>query len=352
MQLVSGQTIVGSVSRQMAVHSRCWYLLFALDQDRGPRMNMNQSQQQTSRVKISSSPSWFSIAEWSLWTILGFSVVIGLFGYGFFTLNPENLLRFSGAATIYAPAMIIGAQLQSVGFVALMAICVWQIWGARLALLLLAVLSFIGFVAEWVGTTTGFPFGHYSYTHMLGYKILGEVPWVIPPSWFSMGIPCFVIAQAVTALGTRVGQRISFAKRVLTIGVGAWLLMSWDLVLDPAMSALLPYWEWHQPGFYYNSPLANFFGWFGVGVVIMVAIDALTMGKDLRSISAIWCLSFYALNWAMSAGMCLLAGEWFAVVVGLTAVAPLALYRLAAHRSYVQSTESSATVQSMRRVVS
>ena len=161
----------------------------------------------------------------------------------------------------------------------------------------------------------------------------------------------------MTALGARVGQRISFAKRVLIIAMGAWLLMSWDLILDPAMSALLPYWEWHEPGFYYNSPLANFFGWFGVGVVIMVAIDVLTMGKDLRSISAIWCLSFYALNWAMSAGMCLLAGEWFAVVVALTAVAPLAVaavfgYRQAAHRRYAQATESSATVQSMGRVVS
>jgi putative membrane protein len=236
-------------------------------------MNMNPSNQQSSRVKISLSRNWFSFAEWGLWTILGFSLVIGLFGYGFFTLNPENLLRFSGAASIYAPAMIIGAQLQSVGFVALMAVCVWQFWGARLALVLLAVLSVIGFVAEWIGTTTAFPFGDYSYTHMLGYKLLGEVPWVIPPSWFAMGIPCFVIAQAVTALGARVGQRISFAKRVLIIAMGAWLLMSWDLILDPAMSALLPYWEWHEPGFYYNSPLANFFGWFGVGVVIMVAID-------------------------------------------------------------------------------
>jgi putative membrane protein len=320
-------------------------------------MNMNPSNQQSSRVKISLFRNWFSFAEWGLWTILGFSLVIGLFGYGFFTLNPENLLRFSGAASIYAPAMIIGAQLQSVGFVALMAVCVWQFWGARLALVLLAVLSVIGFVAEWIGTTTAFPFGDYSYTHMLGYKLLGEVPWVIPPSWFAMGIPCFVIAQAVTALGARVGQRISFAKRVLIIAMGAWLLMSWDLILDPAMSALLPYWEWHEPGFYYNSPLANFFGWFGVGVVIMVAIDVLTMGKDLRSISAIWCLSFYALNWAMSAGMCLLAGEWFAVVVALTAVAPLAVaavfgYRQAAHRRYAQATESSATVQSMGRVVS
>jgi len=320
-------------------------------------MNKNLSELQSSRAKVSSSPIWFSFAEWSVWAILGFSLVIGLFGYGFFTLRPENLSRLSGAASIYAPAMIIGAQLQSVGFVALMAICVWRHWGARLALVLVAVLSSIAFVAEFMGTTTGFPFGHYSYTDMLGYKILGEVPWVIPPSWFAMGIPCFVIAQAVTALGTRVGQRISFAKRVLIIAIAAWLLMSWDLILDPAMSALLPYWEWHEPGFYYNSPLANFLGWFGVGVVIMVAIDLLTRGKELRSISAIWCLNFYALNWAMSAGMCLLAGEWFALVVALTAVAPLAVaavvrYRLALHRSYAQSGESSATVQATKGVVS
>lgn len=315
-------------------------------------MNVIPSEQQPSRISCYPSPLLFSFAEWALWSVLGFSLVIGLFGFSFFTLNPENLVRFSGAAQIYAPAMIIGAQLQSVGFVALLTIGVWRAWGARLALVLLAALSSIGFVAEWIGTTTGFPFGHYSYTHMLGYKIAGEVPWVIPPSWFGMGVPCFVIAHALMGATPSVGQALSGVQRLLRIFAGAWLLMSWDLILDPAMSALVPYWEWHEPGFYYNSPLVNFFGWFGVGVLIMALLDLLTLGRDLRSLPVIWCLNFYALNWAMSGGMCLLAGEWFAVVVAVSAVVPLIGYRLVIARSVAQSKAFSTTVpsQSMEEV--
>ena len=315
-------------------------------------MITHSSDRSPSQVSQSGSSLWFSYVEYALWTVLGFSLVIGLFGYSFFTLHPENLIRFAGAAEIHAPAMILGAQLQSVGFVALMALSVWRAWGGRLAILLLVLLSIIGFVAEWIGTTTGFPFGHYSYTHMLGYKILGVVPWVIPPSWFAMGLPCYVIVHALTPSDVRIGQAVSGWKRVFRIVAGAWLLMSWDLVLDPAMSALLPYWVWHEPGFYYNSPLVNFFGWFGVGVLVMGAVDLVTTGRELRSMSAIWCLNFYVLNWAMSAGMCLLAGEWFALVVAVTAVAPLIVYHLVALRSGAKVSDSSATVPSMGRVVS
>jgi len=38
--------------------------------------------------------------------------------------------------------------------------------------------------SELLGTSTGFPFGHYSYLSGLGYKIAGLVPFTIPLSWF------------------------------------------------------------------------------------------------------------------------------------------------------------------------
>ena len=38
--------------------------------------------------------------------------------------------------------------------------------------------------SELLGTSTGFPFGHYHYLSGLGYKIAGLVPFTIPLSWF------------------------------------------------------------------------------------------------------------------------------------------------------------------------
>jgi len=40
------------------------------------------------------------------------------------------------------------------------------------------------------GTSTGFPFGDYSYLSGLGYKITGLVPFTIP-SWFYMGFASY-----------------------------------------------------------------------------------------------------------------------------------------------------------------
>ena len=44
----------------------------------------------------------------------------------------------------------------------------------------------ISLSSELLGTSTGLPFGPYSYTNQLGFKILGLVPFNIPTSWFFM----------------------------------------------------------------------------------------------------------------------------------------------------------------------
>ena len=267
--------------------------------------------------------------EKTLWILLISSVVVALFGYGFFTLRPGNLARFSGVAGLHVPAMVWGAQLQSALFVVLL---FWRgvaVWGWSMTLRLLVLLSLVGFVAEWVGTGTGLPFGAYHYTEMLGYKIGGSVPWVIPPSWFSMGIPCYVLAHACVegfsskGWGPRLRPKVNgglqrptrLAGIALRVALGGWLLMTWDLVLDPAMSHLLPYWQWDEPGFYYSSPFLNFVGWFLVGALIMGVIEWVQGPERTARLPVKWASAFYLLNVVLSAGMCLLAGELFAVLV-------------------------------------
>ncbi|MEH2006057.1 carotenoid biosynthesis protein, partial [Nostoc sp.] len=58
--------------------------------------------------------------------------------------------------------------------------------GTWLAFMLPAVLISLG--SELLGTSTGFPFGDYSYLSGLGYKIAGLVPFTIPLSWFYVGL--------------------------------------------------------------------------------------------------------------------------------------------------------------------
>ena len=58
--------------------------------------------------------------------------------------------------------------------------------GWRKALAIFAAAFTISLGAELAGTTTGYPFGPYSYTTQLGYLIGGRVPFNIPTSWFFM----------------------------------------------------------------------------------------------------------------------------------------------------------------------
>ncbi len=120
--------------------------------------------------------------------------------------------------------------------------------------------------SELLGTSTGFPFGHYRYLTGLGYKIAGLVPFTIPLSWFYLGFCAYLIARA----GLNTLNIPYWAKLTGSIVIGSILLTSWDFVLDPAMSqTTMPFWVWDQPGAFFGMPYQNFVGWFGTGVVFM-----------------------------------------------------------------------------------
>jgi uncharacterized membrane protein len=103
--------------------------------------------------------------------------------------------------------------------------------------------------SELLGTSTGFPFGHYHYLSGLGYKIAGLVPFTIPLSWFYLGFSAYIIV--LTGLETlAIPQAL---KYIGAIGFGSLLLTSWDFVLDPAMSqTTMPFWVWEQPGAFFG----------------------------------------------------------------------------------------------------
>jgi putative membrane protein len=137
--------------------------------------------------------------------------------------------------------------------------------------------------SELLGTSTGFPFGHYHYLENLGYKIAGLVPFTIPLSWFYLGFSAYLLA--------RVGLESKFKASWLTttgaIALGSLLLTSWDFVLDPAMSQTsVPFWAWEQPGAFFGMPYQNFAGWFGTGVVFMTVATLIWHFKPVKLVEA------------------------------------------------------------------
>jgi len=132
----------------------------------------------------------------------------------------------------------------------------WFALGLPRALSLFACSVFIGFGFELVGSTTGWVFGPYCYTAMLGYPIAGEVPWLIPLSWYMMAYPSYLIANLL-ATGTPVAAHARSKRLVIVIAIlGAGLMTAWDITMDPIMS--------YEPA----TPVAATSGWLGAASTV------------------------------------------------------------------------------------
>ncbi len=128
--------------------------------------------------------------------------------------------------------------------------------GPRNAALLLVLCVLLAGGAEWLGTTTGFPFGTYEYTRKLGPLLLGRVPFAIPLAWFTMVYASLAVARGLVA-----------GRWVVPIIAGAAVAL-WDIALDPAMTAQFPAWVWAGSGGLYGIPLQNWVAWFAVAWLV------------------------------------------------------------------------------------
>ncbi|MBE9005884.1 carotenoid biosynthesis protein [Fortiea sp. LEGE XX443] len=245
------------------------------------------------------------------------SMVFGLVGILLVIPNAEVIFHLSevgqtamqwsmaGGGVVY---MILGAA--AVFLYALRTLGV----GRAMAFLLPAVL--ISLSSELLGTSTGFPFGHYSYLSGLGYKIAGLVPFTIPLSWFYLGCASYLLARA----GLEVDTKPSWWRHIVAIGLGSLLLTSWDFVLDPAMSqTTLPFWYWQQPGAFFGMPYQNFAGWLGTGAVFMTVAALLWKNNPIKFERSQLNLPLvvYLSNFGFATVMSLAAGFSIPVLLGL-----------------------------------
>jgi len=245
--------------------------------------------------------------------------VASVAGYAIFTLNPVMLATHPSAIPFFTISYPLFARLQIGVAAACFALALWQHarwrWlGAFAAVVGIALASELG------GTSIGVPFGKYEYSGLLGPKILGKVPFLVPLSWFFMSVPSFDFAHRLLKTTTPLFVRIM---------VAASFLLIWDATLDPAMSNLTPFWAWSKPGFYYGAPLTNMTGWFMTGVLIMWALAATKSLEWIRRLPAAFMPLFYLVNLSLPVGMVFFAGLWtaFAVSVSLVALTAYLYFR-------------------------
>lgn len=184
-------------------------------------------------------------------------------------------------------------------------------WGARRTLAVAAVILPTSWLIEYVGSTTGFPFGAYSYTDLL-IPQLGHVPLIIPLAWLMMLPPAWAVATAIT----RRQNEVAFVL------VSALAFTAWDLFLDPQMVGW-GYWVWERPGGYFGIPWINFAGWIAsaalltalarppaVPVLPLYAIYAITWALQSIGQAAFWGMPGPALAGFVGMGVFVLAAWW------------------------------------------
>lgn len=256
----------------------------------------------------SAAGSWRPVETVALALVYVISAA-SLAGFATFSLHPAMLARSGVSAEKYASILVIAPRAQIVLAFAALAVLLVRRAGVRWVAAFASIYA-VSLCAELAGTTAGVPFGPYRYTDGLGIKWLGHVPVLIPISWFMMALPSYAIAS----------RRFPSAQDLLRrVALGSFILLSWDLALDPAMSFATKYWIWGTAGPYYGMPVLNLVGWFVTGVVLMIVFDAMRAGRWTAALPMSWLVAFYGANLLLPVGMSVAAGLWG--VVGATGVA-------------------------------
>ncbi len=120
-----------------------------------------------------------------------------------------------------------------------------------------AITLVVSNIFENLSVLTGFPFGHYYYTDILGPKLF-RVPVLIGLAYLETAYLAWTIARVISgATHSRLPGHLTFTVPLLA----AFMMVSWDLAFDPIYSTINHAWIWPDGGSYFGVPFSNFMGW-------------------------------------------------------------------------------------------
>ena len=180
--------------------------------------------------------------EFILWLLVALSVALSVIGAMPSAASIAGSLSIVGTLARLLFALIHGSQRL----------------GWRKLSMLFAITCVVSWCYESMSIATGFPFGHYVYTAELGPK-LGTVPVMIMPAYFGVCYLAWVLAHVLLdKLDRQIDSSSLFAIPVIS----AFIMVMWDMSIDPASSTVKHEWIWQDGGSYFGVPFSNFLGWF------------------------------------------------------------------------------------------
>jgi putative membrane protein len=132
------------------------------------------------------------------------------------------------------------------------------VYRTRGILVFMAVCLGVGAFFESLGLRTGFPFGSYYFTDLMGPKVF-QLPVLLVLAYVGMGYVSWVVGLLI--LGSP--ARTLFGRQVVLLPlVASFVMVAWDLAMDPVWTNIDHAWVWRNGGAYFGVPVSNFFGWF------------------------------------------------------------------------------------------
>lgn len=132
-------------------------------------------------------------------------------------------------------------------------------YGWRGILVFSGICVLVGNAIENIGIATGFPFGHYQFSAVMGPKLL-SVPILLGLAYIGLAYVSWTLARIL--IGNR-SQRLARLDILKLPALAALIMASWDLAQDPVWSTFLHAWVWRDGGPWFGVPLSNYAGWYG-----------------------------------------------------------------------------------------
>ncbi|MFL5731568.1 MAG: carotenoid biosynthesis protein [Chloroflexia bacterium] len=243
------------------------------------------------------------------------------------------LLPFGVFCFVYPFALLLlsfdwmpfGMEWMSSLLLAMLGLAAWtwlrlnfSLVGAALGALIFAA----GVALEYIGVSSGLPFGHYRYTGVLVPGLPGGVPLAIGFAWL------FICISSLFTAATLRRFPGNPPRRLLLVTVGALLATGLDLLLEPVAYRVKGYWQWLEPTApYYGVPWSNFAAWFAAALLLNALVISLLSPTSTATRYPWLPSALYTMNIALFAVVALAHALWLPALIGLFLL--LALWALA-----------------------